>query len=190
MARQQRGPDKMECAVLVEVGEFEQMPEGAINALPCTKWLQRLNQCPCLIAHTAKEDGLGTSVVSFLPLFRLKDGKLGLGFVGGLLASFEDDQLPNEVVEGRPKVVNEFPYPDAPHPGARLPSGEIDEKIAGITLIISPDTVGLRLQKVPDFTVQGVEFLLCPINLQPVTVEGPLMLKLRPYPTPRLCPLA
>src|ERR1019366_5593820 len=98
-------------AVLVPVGEFVQMSQGALVALPCVKRLQTLDDCLRFSADTVQEGWLAARLVSGQ---RLENRELR--FVRGRRGTrFLDDELPDQMVERRSEVVNDFANDDAPH---------------------------------------------------------------------------
>ena len=116
---------QMQMAMLVNVPEFfencKRLPFGSI--LPCNKWLQSLDVCAktwpdppeilsCGLRPTCRSDDDREADIA--PLGTKGERIVWRG------TFFEDGQLPDQIVKGRPKVVNGVSDEQSPFPGRRV----------------------------------------------------------------------
>ncbi|MEO7136604.1 MAG: hypothetical protein ABI037_02700, partial [Gemmatimonadales bacterium] len=155
-----------ECAVLVEVGEFLQLPKGTPGVLPCTKRLQPLNLCPCSATDTF-EASPNLPVIAPVAVLNPKDRELGLVIRPGRLVGLVDDQFPDKLVEGRPEIVKDLPDQDAPYTWIEFKDLDAKDQFPQVRVEIANEFIRLAFLEVGEFSVQQAKLLVCATEFQP-----------------------
>jgi hypothetical protein len=160
---QERAHD-MQRAVLVGVREFTHMPERTLDALPCAKGLLRLDQINRIGSDVVEELANATGVETSL---RLENGELVL--VGSRrISGIQNNQLPNDMIQGRSHVVNDFAYANAPHRIGRFVDLDGDSQFLGCPVEIDCRRVRLASSGEERFHVgfKHIDLLPCSREFQ------------------------
>jgi hypothetical protein len=148
----------VEETVLVGVGGFHQDGEGATDrSVPSKVRLHVLDACPMRTLDAAQD--LVDSVTR-RGAFRV-DGEL-VSTVR--LGSVEDDELPDEVVESRPQVVDDFAEDDRPLGICALPDIDALDAPVALALKLWRNEVRLSVDVGPDRGIESVKQLVCPLE--------------------------
>ena len=172
-------PAESEFVVLVPIGETSEDGKWvALRTLPSTVRLQPLDECNVGFAHPPDlllEGFAGTSSFLFevgrIVGFErdegvvVEDGELGTPV--GFPVTPNLDQLPGEVVEGRPPVMRNIPNDGTPHKGRLLTdTGPENEAVAGLWVGFGDDSVRVALQELPDQELDYLGVFTAPTKLQ------------------------
>jgi hypothetical protein len=176
-------PAESEFVVLVPVGETSEDGEWVtLRTLPSTVRLQPLDKCNVGFAHPPDlllKRLAGTSSFLFevgrvVGLERdervfVEDGELGTPV--GFPVAPDLDQLPGDVVEGRPPIVGNVPDDGTPLKGRLLPNtGPEDDAVASLWVGFGDGFVRVALQEFPDQQLDHLGVITAPTKLQ----KGPV----------------
>ena len=172
----QRTAGQMDRAVLVEVREFTQMSQWALEALPCRERLERFNQNCGLIADPSQH--LESASIVFRGIN--EDGELGSAFLGPPSASSMVHKLEDRMVECRTEVVDDLPDDDAPHGGTWFfhdhSDGEVFDdrgcKVPRYSAELDPRFVRISIKEGSHFSIERVELLIGPLQFHSNSKEG------------------
>ncbi len=161
---QQRARD-MESAVLIDIREFFQMPQRTFAALPCAtfgywKGLLRSNQ----------RDGAATnafeklcSPASVKPGLGFEDGELVFTAPWGRFTIAQDVKLPDDMVQGRSKIVDDLANTNAPYRiGGSLNVNANGERLR-LSVEIDPWNVRcwIGVEKSSQIGLQSIDLIPC-----------------------------
>ena len=159
--RLKKCPHKMERAVLVEVGEFMQLPEGTPGVLPCRKRLLGPDECLACGGDTGNRPFKPVLVASlgfeYRELASVGDGRGAAGMV--------DDKLPNQVVECGAPIVDDLPNLDSPHAVEGLGVLGAECQRPPVLIVLRRESVGFEFTEGLKGGIKLVELLLCPLKL-------------------------
>jgi hypothetical protein len=95
----------------------------------------------------------------------VKDGELGA--VGGFTVTPALDQLPSDVVKGRPPVVSNVPNDGSPLKGRLLPNVRPeDDAMASLWVGFGEDFIRVAVQELPDQKLDHLAVFLAPTKPQ------------------------
>ena len=168
--------------VLVGVGETGEDDEfvmgGVLAQFPAVVRLRFLDECPCLTVDGEALQGTG----AFLGTYGDSDTAVEVVDVGGYRelgpsagsVSFQQDELPNEMIQAGPDVLDGVATNQAQsrRRQQRL-SGWVDEhEVPGsVKGVLQELWVGIRLEEDVKFLVQNVQVFVGPTELEPGAVE-------------------
>jgi hypothetical protein len=171
-----------EGTVLVDVGEeaedSEFVMDGVLTPCPATVRLRFLDECPCASVGVDSVEGAGATfgvlgmsdiVVELLPVG--VDGE-GIPLIGPI--TFQEDELPDEVVQGGSKVLDGVAANQTEsRRSGQLVSRWVDvQDVPGsVKGVLKPKSLGIRLEEGAKFLVQNVQVFVGPTEFQPGTVE-------------------
>ena len=166
---QQRARD-MESAVLIDIREFFQMPQRTFAALPCAtfgywKGLLSSNQ----------RDGVATNAIEKLcspasakPGLGFEDGELVFTAPWGRFTIAQDVKLPDDMVQGRSKIVDDLANTNAPDRiGGSLNVNANGERLR-LSVEIDPWNVRcwIGIEKSSQIGLQSIDLIPCSPSLQ------------------------
>ena len=162
------GPCELDGAVLVGVREFTEMPERALDAIPCAAIIRREQ-----LFGSDHGDGSVTDPVQKLhstpikSLHRFEDWELDLGADWRRLSVTPNEQLVDEVIETRPKVVDDLADFDAPHWIGLAPDFGPHDEFLKLSVILDPWHVRVTLDEGCKFSLECVDLTPCPFTFEP-----------------------
>ena len=160
------GPCELDGAVLVGIREFTEMPERALNALPCAAMIRRER-----LFGSDHGDGGGTDLIQKLhstpvkSLDRFEDWELNLGSDWRRISVTPNEQLVGEVIETRPKVVDDLADFDAPHWISLAPDFGPHDELLRLSVKLDPWYVRVTLDEGCKFSLECVDLVPCPATL-------------------------
>lgn len=154
-----QGTGHMERAVLVDVREFMQMPQGTHMVLPCEKRLLRFDYVGGELSNALHE--FQATILESRLVF--EDGELSI-LDDGRLSRFKDNQLPHEMIERRAQIVDDLANPNAPHWVWRVLDVDADCQMPGLFVELDARLVRVRIVEGEDI---GLQF----IHVVPTTRE-------------------
>jgi hypothetical protein len=172
---QRKGHGWLRRSMLVRIGEVGEHGERRfVGAALCPIGLNRIDACPVLLGDAPEHpvaDAWGSALTP-APVARSRraNGEL---VVPTRLPAAEDDQLPNEMVQRGPKVLDKIPEKQPPF-GVRLSQdfqgADLDDLTArlcsGFALDLVDDLVRWWTRdETVDLLVQGVQMETCPLDL-------------------------
>lgn len=158
----------MDSAVLVGVREFLEMPQRALQFLPCAKGLLRPDQIDSTTTDSGKHE-LGAGCVERpVPYLGLKDRELVLTWDLGGDSLVSHNQFPHRVVQSRSEVVNHFPDSDAPDWIRRLFDVNTQSQDPRGYVEIDAGSIRMRfgIDETSDFLVERLELIQCTREFQ------------------------
>lgn len=172
----QRTAGQMDRAVLIEVRELTQMPQGTLGALPCRERLERFNQNCGVIADPSQHREAASIVFRGID----EDRELGSAFLRQPSASSMDHKLEDRMVECRTEVVDDLPDDDAPHGGTWFFHDHSDSevfddrgcKIPRYSAELDPRFVRISIKEGSHFSIERVELLIGPLQFHSNSKEG------------------
>jgi hypothetical protein len=157
------------------VKDTKAVPAGVRSVV----WLQDLDSGECLVADTAQRRAFPGQEGSFNLPFKLRpavvEGEL-IPLAGDISTS--PDDLPDEVVKGRPEVVHDIPDDGSPQQRHRPVYMDSDRVPAGLLVNLDSEAVKLAVSESADFFLKGLEVEVCPVDLRSNASERVLRVNL------------
>jgi hypothetical protein len=148
--------------MFVGIVEIRQNPEGIVlEIVPSMKRLQRLDEC---LGVTGDALYYGFSS-GFITIPRPGNRKLGFLCGRGRTSCCADDQLVNRVIQGRPKLVENFSDDEAEAGRDGLNVGKPENQFSGIGVVFLNDFLGVVATKNFKIPLECIEVLFGPFNL-------------------------
>jgi hypothetical protein len=168
----QEGQAGNERSVFIEIRERGQDGQYGVLRVPSLVRLFPLDECPSPSVGIKAFEWSGTAingpiryVPKEVPLIRI-DRELVVA-VGGI--SLRDDQLPDQVIKGRPEIVNEIPRDGTQSEGDFFGAEEYDIP-ARLRVVIDGYGIGTRMEKGLGAFVQRAEVFPRSLNFGVTTV--------------------
>jgi hypothetical protein len=168
-----RAAGQMDTAVLVDVGQFYEMKQRALNVLPCRERLECFDKVCSLPPNTFEH----WEAVSLKFGDIEETGELGLLPFAGCSSFVENKQFVHTVVESTTEVVDDFSNLDAPywitlfmdnHANCKLGNGLSDGIPGSIVFGVNMTRrfVGVTVQEGLELDLERVELFASPLNFK------------------------
>jgi hypothetical protein len=154
--------------VFINVPEPMQLPHfRELVSIPTSVWLKRVDDSGCF---------QGNSLCSLLEKPR-PFGIVGVDYRKESLlitsTTRTERELEGKMIQRGSKARNEVAQDESDRCTHRI-GPELNDVLGSIKVILRPNSIGLAIQKTPNFVVEGVQVMLRPINLQAGIVKAGL----------------
>jgi hypothetical protein len=149
--------------MFIPIPHLLEEPQG-VGTIP--KWLQPLDNGGCWVIDSLDHRRTIQSAVMVLRLV-IKDGEACRAFIRP--SAVREDQLPDEMIEGRSQLIDDFPGDDREFCKHIIRYGSLNNILSGSQIVVTTDAV--RLDSAPNFMPQFFEVLLGPFDLSPIAFQ-------------------
>lgn len=164
--------DEAQSAVFINVVEMVENPVGVPfgRAIRSVVRLQPLDECCRLLGNPAHNPRRSPFILFVLPenRFVLEDGEIRSRRGSAVV---EKDELPSEVIQAGPEVVEAVPHEDAKAQGGRLPDVKAVDVARAFSIALIDDLVRIAVHVGLVLPVERVEVFLCPDDFKSDPVE-------------------
>ena len=158
--------------MLINVVEIVENPERVLfgRAICFVVRLQPLDECRRLLGNPACNPRRSLLTLFVRPEIRFgfEDGKVRLG---GRRAAVGKNELPSEVVQAGPEVMETISHKDAKTQGRRLPDVKAVDMARTFFIALMDDLVRLIVHVSPVLPIERVEVFFCPDDFESGSIE-------------------